>query len=361
MRTLRLLQIALFLISASVLWPACGDDSANPDPGNTTDNRTLHAFRDVDYVHNKFFSFDLPTAFIGPVSTTVKVYRTVLPADLVADPTIVQIPGWAVPDSVGCGDELRSVANQLSSGQVPTHAIEQQFKLLEPGVDYTFVRDATNTVVGLELTQAIPNTELRTLAVSYQNVDGWLIGGTYAEMSVAPSASGYPDKLLLEMIKAPDPSPQGEFKSTWALEMRHIYDLGFTNILPGSLDIEIVDILRPRAQPQFPDSTTVPYLQIFGLDQTDAAGTGAPDGKIDLTKGFVDLDTGRLYFPELEAFHPNPTLVNSWTAGQFSFTGPYAAQYDSALAIYHEKLTPTREWEVYQYIIRVLAQGTVTQ
>jgi cell surface protein SprA len=247
--------------------------------------------------------------------------------------------------------------NQLNSSQVPTDGVEQEFALLQLGTDYAFVKDATNVVIGIELTEAIPDTEPRALAVSYQNVDGWLVGGTYQVMEVLPGTPGYPNHLLLEMLKAPDPDPQGAFASTWHLEMRNVYDLGFTNMDGSSLEIDIVDVFR--LEDSTPEGSDVPYLQIFGLDQTDAAGTGDRDGLIDLA--YVNLARGLLIVPSLQPFHPDPLLVDAWTGGQFAFTGLYAPQYDTALAIYNEKLTPTREGEVSQYIIRVLAKGAATR
>ena len=82
----------LFLLAAVTLGLACGDDGTTPDPGPGPDDRTLHLIQDIDYVRNTFFFFDHENDFIGPVATTVKVYRTVLPADLIADPTIVSVP-----------------------------------------------------------------------------------------------------------------------------------------------------------------------------------------------------------------------------------------------------------------------------
>jgi hypothetical protein len=54
-----------------------------------------------------------------------------------------------------------------------------------------------------------------------------------------------------------------------------------------------------------------------------------------------------------QAFRPDASSVDAWTNGEFSFTGPYAAQYDASLAIYNEELTPTRADEVHQYMIQV--------
>jgi cell surface protein SprA len=143
------------------------------------------------------------------------------------------------------------------------------------------------------------------------------------------------------------------YATTWALEMRHIYDLGSTRINSSTLEINVVDILTARLNPSYPDGSTVPYLQIFGLDQTDMAATGPPDGRIDLSGGRVDVIRGLLYFPVSQAFRPDASSVDAWTNGEFSFTGPYAAQYDASLAIYNEELTPTRADEVHQYMIQV--------
>ncbi|HXV13022.1 MAG TPA: cell surface protein SprA, partial [Candidatus Krumholzibacteria bacterium] len=334
--------------------------------GGALGETEFREIRDVDYVHNKYFYFDNPRAFIGPQAATIEVYKGFINNNTGTGANRTQ--GFAVPDPSGDGAGIDAVVATLSAGGQPPGISTQYFELLTLGVDYTFIIDAvTDSITGIELFQAIPNTASETLAVSYVNVLEDVIGGTYSSLGVQNPATGqvYPPtspegrQLLLEMIKAPDPDPRNPFfGSTWFLEIKNIYNLGLTNIDGTSLEISIVDDLRPRLNPQFPDSSDVPYLQIFGLDQTDRSGTGPPDGRIDLTFGRVNLDAGLLQFPVLEPFIPDPALVADWTDGRFSFTGPYAAQYDTSRAIYTEKLNPTREEEVNQYSIHVRAVST---
>jgi hypothetical protein len=333
--------------------------------GGALGETEFREIRDVDYIKNKYFYFDNPRAFIGPQAATIDVYRTVLPQDLVIDPSINPLDGWAVPDPSGTGQSIRDVVTLLNQGVRPTTAIEDKFELLQYGVDYTFIINAdTDSILGVELFEAIPNSATKSLAVSYLNIFGDLVGGSYAELGVLDD-NGNPivpnsedDDILLEMLKAPDPDPNGIFASTWFLEVKNIYNLGLTNIDGSTLEIKISDNLRPRLNPEYPDSSEVPYLKIFGLDQTDRSGTGPSDGRIDLTFGRVNLDAGLLQFPSLEPFLPDTTDVTQWTNGEFQFAGMYAAQYDTSRAIYTEKLNTTREMEVHQYLIRVTAVST---
>lgn len=346
------------VIGCTALLSACGDDSTGPTDPPTPDTRTLTEIRDVDYIHHRFFYFDDPAMFIGPNAATVKVFRTVTPTDLQNNPSIAYISGWAAADAEGWGHgTVEGIVLPLNAGELPTAALEQNFEMLQLDVDYTFIRSpANNAVIGIALAQAIPDDEQRALAVSYITVDGWAIGGTYQQMGVLPTAPGYSaDKLVLELIKEPVSDPNSAFPSVWKLEMRNVYDLGKTNIHGASMEVAIEDVLVPRSDHTIPNGSTVPYLQIFGLDQEGGFGS-TPDGRIDVTPARVDLEHGLLFFPLAKAFHPDPSYVDEWTDGVFAFNGSFQAQYDNSLAIYTEKLTPTREVEVHQYVIKVLSK-----
>ena len=80
--------------------------------------------------------------------------------------------------------------------------------------------------------------------------------------------------------------------------MRHIYDLGLSNIDGNTLEVEILDKSSNRLNQSTPENSAVPWIRIFGLDQTDTRGTGEPDSKVDLKSGVVDLAEGRLTVAE---------------------------------------------------------------
>ncbi len=313
-----------------------------------TETRTI---RDVDYVKNRYFYVNNPTNFpdagLLPKVSGFEVYRTLKPEDLIADPTLTGFPGWAFPDPSDDGSGLTLAASLV------TAAPDENYRLLERGVDYEFIVDAlTNVVVGIELFDPIQDQALRTLAIRYVTESGLNIGGTSADYGISV---GNPADLVLKMIKSKEPK---EVDPTWPYMIRNFYNLGLTNIDGNSLEITIEDVLNPRVNPEVPEGSQVPYLKIFGLDQTDRSGTGPPDGRVDLTSGLVNLTSGTLQLPARRAFSPPPAAVAVWTDTLFSFTGDYQAQYDKSLRIYEEKLNSTQETDVHQYVIKVKAVST---
>jgi hypothetical protein len=350
-------NLAVLLVSALAL-AGCTDDPATaPEPAPVTDT---HVVRDVDYVKDTYFLVDDPASFVGATDTGFEVWRRVTPQDLILDPTIMRFPAWAIPDSVGDGQSIVSAANAIKAGGRPAAALAQDFMRLGPGADYTLTLDThTPTIVGIALTNPLPATALKTLALRYTNDYGKKVGGSYAAFGVIDPATGVPvvpgsmaDTLMLEMIKAPDPGPAGPFHTVWRLAVRNVYTLGFTNIQGSGFALVIEDLLSPRAKPDRPEGSNVPYLRIFGLDVTDASGMGAPDGRIDLTRGLVDLQRGLLIMPAVRGFAPDAVSVAAWTGGGFAFTGPYQTQFDTAERMYDERLTETGTAGVHQYVIK---------
>jgi hypothetical protein len=219
-------------------------------------------------------------------------------------------------------------------------------------LDYTLIRDVSdeNVVIGVELSEPVPNSAQKALALRYQNQTGQQIGGSYSTYGITASV----DTLMLEMIKGPDPRPEGRFGTTWTMMARNVYDLGAQHIRPGWYSIWIEDVLNPRADNTRPEGSMVPYKQIFGLDTTNLSGTGPPDGRVDAS--LLDLGRGLLRFPSIRPFAPEPYWVDDWTDGAFSFfdaDSMYTTQYETSEQIYDQYLSATWEAEVHQYLIRV--------
>jgi hypothetical protein len=163
-----------------------------------TETRTI---RDVDYIKNKYFYVDDPASFVGASEVAFEVYREVTPQDLVLNPTINRVPGWAIPDSVGNGQSVLDAAAAIAGGGRPVAGRATDFKLLERGIDYEFVVavGAVETIVGIELFEPIPNTAQKTLAIRYTNLNDQPVGGSYSDYGITAPV----DTLMLEMIKAP--------------------------------------------------------------------------------------------------------------------------------------------------------------
>lgn len=343
--------VALFLC----LFVVSCDEETPVKPGPKPIVETLW-IRDVDYIKNKYFYFADPRAFIGPriVDPQIEVFRAVLPADIVADPSIIFFPGWAIVDSVGDGQSIGEAAVVLDNGGVPANAKLNDFELLTFPADYDFIIDSmSNLTVGIALNDPIPDAALKTLAVRYINQNGESIGGSYSSFGVHGGAGA--DTLMLKMLKAADPRPVGPFGAVWRLMARNIYNIGFTNIDPNTLRVDIEDNLNlTRLNRETPEGSNVKYLRIFGLDLRDINGDPNPDGLIDLDyQYYLDLATGVLTLPSIDAFAPDSVSVEQWTDDQFAFTGSYEAQWLTSKRIYEERLNPSQEQDVHQYLIRV--------
>ncbi len=263
--------------------------------------------RDTDFIKNRYFFLDNPfdpARFSPPQVGKIDLFRSV-PTNLAQ--TTPGTWGAAYVDTVGDGSTIGQGAVFEKSW----------FEKLEQYTDYNYVLNADNPneVIGIELSGAVGAGQI--LAVAYINGRNQTIGD-YA----APYSSDETSPLVFELIWPAAPNPQGPFGYTWNYMMRNIYDLTLSDIDRTSLQVEITDNGN-RANPTTPDSSSVPWIRIFGLDQTDIQGTGLPDSKIDLTSGLINFERGLITFPVLTPFDPPAEDVQRWTSGQFAFEGKY--------------------------------------
>ncbi|UCG53134.1 MAG: cell surface protein SprA [Candidatus Latescibacterota bacterium] len=278
--------------------------------GGTIGQMEERTISDLNFIANTFFFLDPPGDLAleperRPQEGFIDVYRSVEDWEVTAK-NLNTTFGAAHVDSVGDGSELGT-----------GNAERRQFVLLTVGEDYRFVLDAlTLEVNGIELVRPLGPSEV--LAVGYVNLRGDTIGD-YNQ----PLSKDEENPLLMELIWPANALPDGPFGYTWPYMMRNIYNLGLSNIDASTLEVEILEIAQ-RLDPSTPDSSVVPWIRIFGLDQTDETGTGPPDNRVDLLSGVIDVQRGTLTFPDLTPFDPDSFLVDQWTNGQFSFTGRYA-------------------------------------
>jgi hypothetical protein len=284
--------------------------------GGTIGQTERRSIRDYQYVTNTYFFLDKPdpppsitlrygNVFFRPLEDSIEVFQSVQPFEIAANPELIRYAGKAWVDSAGRGDDIRAALDSIANGGEPPPFEDREFKELVAGEDYRFVLDAVDqSVLGIELVRSIPNSEV--LAVRYKNEAGDIIGD-YGNFT-AP--------LALELIKPFEPNPDDY---TWSYMMRNIYNLGLSNIDAATLEVDILDD-SPRLDPSTPEGSPIPWIRIFGLDQTDESGEGPPDARIDLTSGLIDLTRGILTIPSLRGFDPDSVSVAQWTNGEFSFS-----------------------------------------
>jgi hypothetical protein len=167
-----------------------------------------------------------------------------------------------------------------------------------------------------------PLTDKEVLAVAYFDSTQGQIGNTAVEA---------PDSLEFRLLKVPsvnlrtvnpedNPSkegfydPTGPYYPTLRYEMKNIYNLGASGILPDGFDLSIY----PKNGTEYDDDLDgIPYTQLLGLDRVDQNGRslfagGQPDGEIDVDQGSVFLTLGLLVFPDLRPFAPDSVDIMYW-------------------------------------------------
>jgi hypothetical protein len=205
--------------------------------------------------------------------------------------------------------------------KTPTGApAEGTFQLLRAEDDYTVYNNQNFSLPVLVLRNGL--SENQVLAVAYRRItsQGDTVDvGTYNTAGVST--------LQLKMLR-PNNSTWGTEKldeSPWGsvrrLELRNVYSLGATNLDPETFDLKIVKDIGGTNRADMIDSTgkSIPYLQVFGLDQrnNDDASDYTPDNKVD--PEFIDYTAGVLFFPDLRPF--DPSAIDMYGGGD-GFRGP---------------------------------------
>jgi len=406
---------AALLISLGLALALASCSDSVESPGELTTKTETHLLRDLDYIKGKYFFFDHPMVFVGPDDAfALDVYREVLPQDIASNPEINRQKGVALLDRDGFGTDIDNFMTTLADTLTADNSLSTDdaisavsntyrivvrnsyFRLLEADVDYQFITGPSDVVIGIELVQPMDvESGIRSLAVRYTNVEqskppGILkpfgVGGSFEDWGIPYNPDiGQQNRLVLEILFAETASwPGTEFGYTWSYMMRHIYDIGFNDIDPASFSLDIEDIFDLRLDRTRPIGSDQPYIRIFGLDRTDEAGTGPPDGRIDLTTGIVDLESGLLRMPfwvfpvqspdpflvdmvESQGliahvgFWPDTTAVTVWTDGGFHFEGEHEQQWQTSRRIYAERLTTADQQLLNQYNILARWTRTVTE
>jgi hypothetical protein len=303
-----MLRIAGLILGLIVLLVSCSDDSTGPCNCQDDEKETF-IVSSINPILNSYFTFDrppdttYPDRFFAVRADEVNVWRSTTEFFI---PEIVTTWGAAYVDSLGDGSGI---------GMGDYFAV-RRFRLLEVDGDFRFVLDpVTDEVFGFQLMN--PLFEGEVLAVTYINEPGDTVGDHFGQPS-----DDLEDPILMELIRPSGAVPSGPFGYTWPYMLRNMYTWGVGTIVPASLEVEIHEITN-RDSTWRPEGSSLPWIQIFGLDQTDDTGTGPPDGKIDLTCCLVDFNRGLLIFPCLTPFDPPADLVEAWTDGEFAFTGAY--------------------------------------
>jgi hypothetical protein len=311
--------------------------------GGTIGQTEERVIRDIDYIKNVYFFLDHPThrnkqtgqsVFFLADEASIELWLSV-PNSQAAQENAKR--AFAFVDTTGRGDDLPPSVDLDDTDNLPPNE-DRQFKLLRVGDDYRFVQDSqTQDVIGIEMIRSVPQGQ--ALGVRYINVLNDTIGDIGNE----------DEPIVLELIWPSSPLPEGEFGFTWGFMMRHFYNLGLSNIDGASLELDIIDNSL-RLDPTTPDSSSVPWIRVFGLDRTDESGVGPPDNRIDLTAGLIDLQRGVLTFTILTPFNPPDDSVAVWTNGEFAFTGQYADIRQPQ--IYTDFLTRPEDFQRFRIQVR---------
>jgi hypothetical protein len=330
--------------------------------------------QDISYIKNKFFYFNDPRS-----SNAVGNY---LPdgSDAVGKPIEVWVSmkeyetteadfpwewGRAFVDPDGNGAVLTEVADAVKENRKPVLAdsvkeeVKLPFRRLEVDADFGYIRDVDdkNTIIGLELRTPVQDDQ--AVAVTYYNIAGDKIGGSYSSYDIPLSSPTARDTTILELIKHRNVR---ETDGTWYYMMRNFYNLGLSNIEPASFELEIRDRTQ-RLDTSSPPGSDIPYIQIFGLDNFNDIGQPGHDGRVDFQGDILDPYTGILQFPDPFAFAPRESLVQLWTDSLFSFEdtsyaqhAAYKEQWNASHQMYTRYLTnPYYDASRYDIVVRAVS------
>ncbi|MBK7670719.1 MAG: hypothetical protein IPJ24_04880 [bacterium] len=298
----------------ALLMCGCGDAS---DPVPTPPQPVLAEYLTTsdEYLNNRFFRLDLPHSGGTPgldvpgreaprqriVLSSIRIFRMVSsgplePGDIANIAAYSDSTGvfWALPYSPP-NDFLTPVVHGPRWRDLTPFDIMQDTNGDFEGVD---VRVEMNADDVLAVTYVVID-EHRGIAYRVGDEPGV---DEFRRVNL-PGESGL--YYRMKLLKA----PEGVDANTFRYVMRNIYSLGSMNIDYDSfsLAIERIDF---SATPER-DESGIPYIQLFGLDVTDADGFLAPDGMVDLNSISFDLNKGLVRFPMEAPFNAGEAAYRS--------------------------------------------------
>ncbi len=195
--------------------------------------------------------------------------------------------GWAVldPDSVN-PDSLDNLV------PIPGKIQHAYFKRLELYKDYSY--DEYRGFFWLN--QNVDEQDI--VGVAYKTYGGIQKGMLFNEI-------GDSTVVLLKLVKPEAAKP--DYKETWKLAMRNVYNLGASQIKQDGFDVKILYTKTGENVDVQPEGEKKTFIYLMGLDRLDEQGNFVDGGdkKVDVGNGNIfKLDAGYLIFPSLQPFAP---------------------------------------------------------
>ena len=243
------------------------------------------------------------------------------------------------------GDEHTDVTQNTIPGR---NIIGSRFIKLEENVDYT-LHEYTGYI---SFNTQIQDRDAIAVAYRVENGPGPDDDGYYGQFLSEINANDTSAVIILKLVKPQNLQPGGDFETAWKLQLKNIYPIGGRDVKQEGFELEIKyqeETGDPRS-----DYNGIPYIQHFGLDQTNSDGTSdQPDGAFDFRPPYtINTATGELIFPTLQPFGEQfpPELPqdrkyqavydttvtfaqNEKTKDRFTITGTYSASATSTFNI----------------------------
>ncbi len=243
-------------------------------------SRRTYEVLDKDYKRNYYFWIDDRFLF-GVDRVTGEPLRA---GDSITDfilyttenrGTINMISGWACYD--------------LSTPDTTTDAEHGSFYKMDESEYWLNRKDGW-----ISLDRRFPDGHILACSYVIRHSDGtYDTIGDFGDTLVTSSTSRH--------IKLIMPRSLGTSSRCWDYMFRNVYDLGFINLKPDEVKIDIITQINDENI--FP-LTGRPYVELWGLDSMDATAANISDGYVDSKDAFINFARGELIFPCPHPFAP---------------------------------------------------------
>ncbi|HEY9187458.1 MAG TPA: cell surface protein SprA [Ignavibacteria bacterium] len=216
---------------------------------------------------------------------------------------VVDIEVWVTrPGSIESPDEREVIADINLPELPPNGKYDNSYQTKEqiPGTVEVgrFIRLKSDQFIlhpetgFITLTTSLSQNQV--IAVAYKTQNG-KVYGTFSN-----AIDTLQKRVVLKLVKPSNLIPQ--FKQAWNMQLKNIYYIGGRNLTKETLENVKIYYTVPGSENQ-DNLEGTSLLTILGLDQTDDAQTGSPDGKFDFIEGrTIDATRGEIIFPFLEPF-----------------------------------------------------------